>query len=713
VEKVTKHESIGGDMKKFYTLIFALMVMPLVLSAQYTIGSDAASNYTVENYTGEGNFGYGFGTWTSAVDNGGRFLGTATNNGASNSGILNTGGNAFGMWGGTFSDVGRNFPSLTNGSKLTFSLSFQWDNGNKGVSLYTNGVNNTEVFNFNIAAAGYTWSGSGSQAMTNWNVAPGDRQNGVVISFEFTQTAEGLDYQITAAAGDGGFGTKTGSIEYSGSINALKFYVSGAGGDGGNFYFNNLKIERNTAQVDIDGIAGWRMLSVPTAGVSISNLASQNLIQGVSGGTYEGQAANIYTSYNGTSFQTPANMSTELSLGKGFIWYMYNNENVAESKLLENFVFSVSGTEPSGDVTGVAIHADGDKFNLMGNPFPNPLNVSNIQAVGGEFASAVVQVWDPSTSSGGGGTSSYVLSNSGTLGGKIAPMQGFVLENNDATSVTFQATGKTNGGTFLKEVVQNPRSIEFVLEGQNTIDKAAILYFHPESSDDWDLYDATKILPLTSEYAIMALGGIKNGESVLQAQRSFNIELAGDLEIPVHVNSTNARELTLSWPVLNNVPSEWSITLIDNETGVEVDLKTQSSYTFNQVANAVQKAKPNPTAMTLDANASERFTLKISDASTTNAPFMSDSPSAISLSQNYPNPFNPSTSVRFALPEAGFVSLSVYDVTGRLIASIANGEFGVGEHTVSFDASALSSGVYVYRLNAGGQTLTRKMTLMK
>ncbi|MEQ9265882.1 MAG: T9SS type A sorting domain-containing protein, partial [Balneolaceae bacterium] len=89
-------------------------------------------------------------------------------------------------------------------------------------------------------------------------------------------------------------------------------------------------------------------------------------------------------------------------------------------------------------------------------------------------------------------------------------------------------------------------------------------------------------------------------------------------------------------------------------------------------------------------------------------------PMSYRLSQNYPNPFNPSTNIEFQLPDRSMVSLVVYDLLGREVASILNNElYSGGSHTVSFDASRLASGMYIYRLEAGAFSQTRKMLLIK
>ncbi len=89
-------------------------------------------------------------------------------------------------------------------------------------------------------------------------------------------------------------------------------------------------------------------------------------------------------------------------------------------------------------------------------------------------------------------------------------------------------------------------------------------------------------------------------------------------------------------------------------------------------------------------------------------------PHRFELLQNYPNPFNPQTTITFTLPRTGHVTLRVYDVLGREIATLVDHEsLGAGTHDVLFDASQLSSGVYFYRLQADGIALTKQLALIK
>lgn len=88
-------------------------------------------------------------------------------------------------------------------------------------------------------------------------------------------------------------------------------------------------------------------------------------------------------------------------------------------------------------------------------------------------------------------------------------------------------------------------------------------------------------------------------------------------------------------------------------------------------------------------------------------------PSDYILEQNYPNPFNPSTSIRFSIPEAGIVSLKVFNLLGEEVASLLNEEKLAGNYEVSFKASDLSSGIYFYSISSNNFTQTKKMIYLK
>jgi hypothetical protein len=83
------------------------------------------------------------------------------------------------------------------------------------------------------------------------------------------------------------------------------------------------------------------------------------------------------------------------------------------------------------------------------------------------------------------------------------------------------------------------------------------------------------------------------------------------------------------------------------------------------------------------------------------------------LEQNYPNPFNPATAIQYNLPRPGAVMLDVFNSAGERVAVLDEGERAAGLHTVRFDAARLASGVYFYRLQAGGFSETKRALLVR
>jgi len=88
-------------------------------------------------------------------------------------------------------------------------------------------------------------------------------------------------------------------------------------------------------------------------------------------------------------------------------------------------------------------------------------------------------------------------------------------------------------------------------------------------------------------------------------------------------------------------------------------------------------------------------------------------PKHFALAQNYPNPFNVSTIIQYNLPVHSNITIDIYDILGRKVKTLVDKQQQAGYHTIDFDASELSSGVYFYRLQAGDYIETKKMILLK
>ncbi|MDI6802647.1 MAG: T9SS type A sorting domain-containing protein [Bacteroidota bacterium] len=88
-------------------------------------------------------------------------------------------------------------------------------------------------------------------------------------------------------------------------------------------------------------------------------------------------------------------------------------------------------------------------------------------------------------------------------------------------------------------------------------------------------------------------------------------------------------------------------------------------------------------------------------------------PAVFSLNQNYPNPFNPSTVIKYQLAADNYTTLKVYNIIGKEVATLVNGNQTAGYHQVTFDAAQLSNGIYFYKLQSGNNVEVKKLTLVK
>ena len=136
--------------------------------------------------------------------------------------------------------------------------------------------------------------------------------------------------------------------------------------------------------------------------------------------------------------------------------------------------------------------------------------------------------------------------------------------------------------------------------------------------------------------------------------------------------------------------------------------KDSSYITTGTYVCKINAASQNPIAV-FDSSIQIHFQ-KITGIKNTNSNI---NPLYFKLSQNYPNPFNPSTIINFSLAKSDKVSLKIYDLLGREVATLLDGYKPVGNYSVNFKADNLSSGVYIYKLQAGEFVKSQKMILLK
>ena len=207
---------------------------------------------------------------------------------------------------------------------------------------------------------------------------------------------------------------------------------------------------------------------------------------------------------------------------------------------------------------------------------------------------------------------------------------------------------------------------------------------------------------------------------VLKSVESLPWELTEEITVPMEETLVGVSgSFTLDWQGLESIPNDWTLAFHDYETGVSLDMRSISEYTFDAVTPAASKVNPllvltGPAAVVQKSKtACTRFAITVTPNVASISTEGEDKASVFALEQNYPNPFNPSTVIHYSVPNTGRVSLVVYNLLGQKVAQLVNEAKAAGSYNVTWNATAVSSGLYYYRLEAGGQTLIQKMMLIK
>lgn len=189
-----------------------------------------------------------------------------------------------------------------------------------------------------------------------------------------------------------------------------------------------------------------------------------------------------------------------------------------------------------------------------------------------------------------------------------------------------------------------------------------------------------------------------------------------------NINTAEFEQLTLSFGVYttgeNPLTIEYRTDSNTDWSTLSYDVAVSSgSWTYVDI---VGSDLPSAETLSLRFTKDDLKIYRIDDISMSGVPIQTTSseeyeglPERVTLHQNYPNPFNPSTSIQYSLKSGEQVKLSVFDMLGREVAVIVDGTKSAGNHTATWDASNVSSGIYFYSLQTESTRITRKMTLMK
>ena len=283
---------------------------------------------------------------------------------------------------------------------------------------------------------------------------------------------------------------------------------------------------------------------------------------------------------------------------------------------------------------------------------------------------------------------------------QVKPFGGFAIKNITSSTVTLSSAVSWTAVTSKEKV--GDWSVRMMVEHGRQHDRDNYLGVSSLSVDGFDIYDASEMTmdigkPLSLHFPLRDELG--NTEKLAWDLRSPQKEVhTWDMEVD---NPRNERDLDLAWE-LQDLPADYKAVLVDIANNRFIDLLQETAYTFRTHKTNTFKIVAGRTEMVDSEVEKIRATL----------------PTEFALQQNYPNPFNPSTTINFDVAASSNVRVRVYNVLGQEVVTLVNGYKETGRHTVQWNGRdalgrQVSSGVYIYRLEADRVSRTKKMLFLK
>lgn len=457
----------------------------------------------------------------------------------------------------------------------------------------------------------------------------------------------------------------------------------------------------------ITGSAGWRLISIPSNTPTLAQISDDVRINGVD----NGEDPNIFTYNNSGSYSTPSTLNTALNKGEAQAVYFFDNNVSGSTELPIVLDLESDQADPPTDVSvslNTSTEESSSYFTLVGNPFQSNFDMNTVTA------DASIQTNIHLLENG----LYYAVDRTSSI---VLPWQGFWIESpnsNVSSSITFPTSGKTNSdatqSAYSKQFTEDFQ-IQLKLRSNKTFDRGCRITFRQDAVTGRDIFDASKLTPTVSEYAILSCvedETVKSVHSLPELEQS-------EVRVPLHIDSYNVEnDLELEWEISEALLNSANIVLRDVENNTEKVLSESGNLSFDHESIPTQSSKNRISSLEaspvkMKEGSSERFVLIISPSTIVSNEDENIEITEFNLEQNYPNPFNPSTNIRYSLSKASNVSLKIYSSTGQEVAKLVEGYQNKGAKTVEWNASHLASGIYYVQLRADGFLKTIKMTLLK
>ena len=500
-----------------------------------------------------------------------------------------------------------------------------------------------------------------------------------------------------------------------------------------------LTAEREYVDALTEGGGSFRGIFPPLAGVTFTQLADDFQTQGAIGSEFPDGVPNLYRFEATTQQFFPITDfggeldPKEFDPDSGYVFYMFDFDIPS--------TWDVTGTirdEYSLDLV-YNVEESIEDYNWVPQPFAGPLDFKELflasTLVQDNDLNATLYVLDPETEEFrlyNAITDAGANPGDGGAGRYVAPFQSFVVRTVDAGATLnydydLKDTGESAllvGRSALDAVQDDPARdgagqadevaahVRLELEGEGEAEglgsQQTYLVFYEQGAEGYDAGDAGLLYPFSADYAALVLMD-EAGQELAMDARGLDVSIE---TFRARVATTQPGTYTLSWPTFHEIPSTWDFVLLDTETGTEVDLREQSAYTFAvggptaaRRETALSKLRPD------QFQTSERFVITVRALATAGED-AGTAPGTFALEDAYPNPFATTATIPYVLPQAADIRLTVYDVLGREVATLAEGAHEAGRHTATVSGHGLSGGVYFVRMTADGFAATKKFVVL-
>lgn len=501
----------------------------------------------------------------------------------------------------------------------------------------------------------------------------------------------------------------------------------------------------------------WRFVGSPVAGATYAELLAPVWTQGSAGSDAPSGDPTVLF-YNGSAFVPVADLAEEMPAGAGLAVYFFGADNISQPDVITwPKVLPLNGFEHPGDVDVSPLLNQGTEvFTLLGNPFSEPISYDGFippALPGSSGIGDVIYVYDhnfnpdpfaePDQSGGlaaGGGYRAWNGLAGSLAGGEIGAFQSFFVYSTTTggASLTIPQTARVPAGGETRPQSDPVLQLAARVNGREADD--LWLSFSDTGSFSRNPKDAVMLWPL--DYApFLVLYTLPQADADADTApdaltiKNLPSETDESISLPLFIQAWQpgttgwqplSGDAEMKWLHTETLPENHDFVLEDLHTGTRINLRDNPAYSFyldmgagGRTAALPPDPRQNKTLKKVVVPAAgltaegARFLLHIDPQPLSDTETPSDLPGEVQLSQNYPNPFNPATVISYALPAPADVRLEVFNVQGQRVAVLQQGRQAAGMHQVQFDASALSSGLYLYRLQTGETAITRKMMFLK